>query len=143
MHSVLLSILLSVLLLLYIFIYLSISTINLIMTQVNEKEISEQSDILSKVIKKKKSRPVVAILDDILPVLSAYLPLHIFEHSAIVTLSTEVNIFFDIFNLFLLMNLLCLISQYINQNADSQQSLVTNISLNDLKPEDRKPEMRE
>ena len=91
------------------------------MTQVNEKEISEQSDTLSKFMKKKKkSRPVAAILDDISPVSPAYLPLHISECSAVVTLPTEVNTPFDIFNLFLLMNLLCLISQYINQNADMQ-----------------------
>ena len=90
------------------------------MTQVNEEEIHEQSDTLSKFIKKKKSRPVAAILDDISPVSPVYLSLHISEHSAVVTLSTEVNTPFDIFSLFLLMNLLCLISQYINQHADSQ-----------------------
>ena len=112
-----LPVLLPVLLLLYISIYFYNQSI---MTQVNEEEIPEQCDTLSKVIKKKKSRPVTAILHDLPSVSSAYTPLCISECSAVVTLSTEVNISFDIFSLFLLMNLLCLISQHSNQNADLQ-----------------------
>ena len=57
------------------------------MTQVNEEKISDQSDALSKVIKKKKSRPVTAILNDILSVSTVYSSLHISEHLAAVTLS--------------------------------------------------------
>ena len=87
------------------------------MTQVNEEEIPEQSDTLPKSIKK-KSRPAAAILNDISPVSPAYTPLCISERSAVVTLPAGVNTLSDILNLFLLMNLLCLISQYINQNAD-------------------------
>ena len=90
------------------------------MTQVNEKEISDQSDALLKVLKKKKTRSLTAILNDVSPVSLTYSSLHIFERSAAVTLSEGVNTLFDIFSLFLSMNLLCFISQHINQNADLQ-----------------------
>ena len=80
------------------------------MTQVNEEEISDQSDALLKVLKKKKTRPLTAILNDVSPVSPIYSSLHISERSAAVTLSEGVNTSFDIFSLFLSMNLLCLIS---------------------------------
>ena len=109
MLSVLLSVLLAACFL-YCFLYISISIVNSIMTQVNE-EISDQSDALLKVIKKKKkSRPVTAILNDVSSVSTVYSSLHIFKCSAVVTLSQEVNTLFNIFNLLLFINLLNFIS---------------------------------
>ena len=122
-------------------IYIAIFIVNSNMTQVNEKEIYEQFDTLSNVIKK-KSRPVTAILHNVSSVSSVYTSLHISEHSAIVTLSTEVNTPFDIFSLFLFMNLLCFISQYINQNADMQWPSVTNVSLNNSELKNKEPKSR-